>query len=149
MTITRGMYQMNPTNPKTLSNLKILKHCDISTLREVLCQKQQGICPICCKELNAPCLDHHHKKRIKGTGQIRGVLCRACNVMLGKIENNCVRYSIAQEGLPAVLRNMATYLEQPHLPYIHPSDAPKAKKLRKSSYNKRFNPCFNGSASGI
>lgn len=116
--------------------IKVLGWGDISALRDALSKKQQGICPICGKELNAPCLDHHHKKRIKGSGQVRGVLCRSCNVMLGKIENNCVRYCIAQEDLPTVLRSMALYLEQPHLPYIHPSDAPKTPKLKKSSYNK-------------
>jgi hypothetical protein len=56
--------------------------------------------------------------------------------MLGKIENNCVRYSIAHKNLPEVLRNMADYLERPQLPYIHPTDAPKAPLLKKSSYNK-------------
>lgn len=116
--------------------IKVLGWGDISTLRDTLSQKQGGFCLICKRKLNAPCLDHNHKKRIKGSGQIRGVLCRSCNVMLGKIENNCVRYSISQEELPEILRSMACYLERPHLPYIHPSDAPKTPKLKKSSYNK-------------
>lgn len=127
---------MKRTKPKTTRKIKVLGWGDISTLRDALSQKQGGFCPLCQRELNAPCLDHHHKKRIKGSGQVRGVLCRSCNVMLGKIENNCVRYSISQEELPMILRNMACYLEQPHLPYIHPSDAPKTPKLKKSSYNK-------------
>jgi len=116
--------------------IKVLGWGDIGPLREAISQKQGGFCPICQRILNAPCLDHHHKKRIKGSGQIRGVLCRGCNVMLGKIENNCIRYSISQEELPEVLRRMAQYLEQEHLPYIHPSDASKPPKLMKSSYNK-------------
>lgn len=127
---------MKRTTKNLPAKIKVLGWGDISPLREALCEKQQGFCPICCRKINAPCLDHHHKKRIKGSGQIRGVLCRSCNVMLGKIENNCVRYSISQEELPEILRNMAKYLEQPHLPYIHPSDAPKQKLLMKSSYNK-------------
>lgn len=127
---------MKRTTIKTKVRIKVLGWGDIVALRETLCQKQQGICPVCQRMLNAPCLDHHHKRRIKGSGQIRGVLCRSCNVMLGKIENNCVRYSISQEELPEILRNMAKYLEQPHLPYIHPSEAPKPKLLKKSSYNR-------------
>jgi hypothetical protein len=57
-------------------------------------------------------------------------------VLLGKIENNCARYSVSQQELPEVLYNMAKYLEKEHLPYLHPSEAPKAKKLKKTSYNK-------------
>lgn len=121
---------------RTRFKIKILKEKDIKPLREALSKKQRGLCLICKKPLNAPCLDHHHKKRIKGSGRIRGVLCRSCNVMLGKIENNCVRYSISQEELPEILRSMAWYLERTYLPYIHPSDAPKIPKLKKSSYNK-------------
>lgn len=127
---------MKRTIKNSKAKIKVLGWGDISTLRDALSQKQGGFCPLCQRELNAPCLDHHHKKRIKGSGQVRGVLCRSCNVMLGKIENNCVRYAISQEDLPRILRNMARYLEQPHLPYIHPSDAPKTPKLKKSSYNK-------------
>jgi len=119
-----------------MAKIKILGWGDIGTLREALSQKQGGFCPICHRKINAPCLDHHHKKRLKGSGQIRGVLCRSCNVLLGKIENNCVRYAICQEELPDVLRHMALYLEQAHLPYLHPSEAAKPMILKKSSYNK-------------
>jgi hypothetical protein len=113
-----------------------MKEGDIPELRERLLKRQDGICPICIKVVDAPCLDHHHVKRIKGTGQIRGVLCRACNTFIGKMENNCVRYGVKMETLPAVLRNTALYLEKPHFPYIHPSEREKPKKLKKSSYNK-------------
>lgn len=113
-----------------------LKNKDLLPLRKKLEKKQNNLCLICEKELSSPVLDHQHKKRIKGTGLIRGVLCRQCNVMLGKVENNCVRYSIKQNELPFILRNMANYLERKHLPYIHPSEAPKQKKLKKSSYKK-------------
>lgn len=112
-----------------------MKPKDISRLREILAERQNNLCWICCKELVAPVLDHHHKKRVKGTGQLRGVLCRGCNILLGKMENNCVRYGISQEELPLVLRAMSEYLQKPLLPYLHPSEVDKPKKLKKSSYN--------------
>jgi hypothetical protein len=113
-----------------------LKQHEIPTLRKRLIEKQEGKCPICKKEIQAPVLDHHHTKRVGGTGQVRGVLCRSCNVLLGKMENNCARYNIQQQELPQVLRNMADYLCQKQQPYLHPSEAPKRPKLMKSSYNK-------------
>lgn len=117
-----------------MGKIKQMKHSDVPKLRDKLLRRQKGICPICKNKIDAPCLDHQHIKRIKGTGQIRGVLCRSCNVLLGKLENNCVRYGVSQDRLPFVLRNMAEYLERPHFKYLHPSEAPPVKKLKKSSY---------------
>ncbi len=113
-----------------------LRQCDIPTVRNVLLTEQEGICPVCNREINDPCLDHSHTRRNEGSGLIRGVLCRACNVLVAKVENNCVRYGVVHMALPEVLRSMADYLEQPDLPMIHPSEAPKPKLLKKSSYNK-------------
>ena len=120
------------------SKYECIKWEDIKTVRDALLIKQGGTCPICEREIRdgEACLDHHHKKRIKGTGKIRGVLCRTCNVLLGKMENNCVRYSVAHSDLPRVLRNMAAYMERRQLPYIHPSDRPKEPKIMRSSYNE-------------
>jgi hypothetical protein len=116
---------------------KQLKGSDIPKIRQwILSKRQNGLCPICGKKITDPCLDHSHKKKIKGTGLIRGVLCRSCNVFLAKSENNCIRYGITIQDLPRILRNMADYFERPHYNYIHPSEKPKDKKLKKSSYNK-------------
>lgn len=116
--------------------VKQLKWSDLPDLRDELLQEQEYICPVCSRKVNSPVLDHHHIKKINGTGLVRGVLCRSCNVLLGKVENNCKRYNVSQEELPAVLDNMAEYLRKGCLPYIHPSEAPKEPKLMKSSYNK-------------
>ena len=113
-----------------------LKASDIPKLRKHLLKKQNEICPICSKKIKDACLDHSHIKRIKGSGLIRGVLCRTCNVFIAKSENNCTRYGILQTELPTILRSCASYLERKHLPYIHPSEAPKVPKLTKRSYNK-------------
>lgn len=115
---------------------KQLKWSELPELRDKLLKQQNHICPICKRQIESPVLDHHHVRRVKGTGLVRGVLCRQCNVLLGKMENNCTRYSIDQENLPEVLRNMAKYLQKKHKPYMHPSEAPKTPKLMKSSYNE-------------
>jgi hypothetical protein len=113
-----------------------LKYKDLKKLRILLLKKQNGKCLICNSIPKRACVDHSHKKKVKGTGRIRGVLCSNCNVMLAKIENNATRYCIKQSDLPKILRSIASYLEKPHLKYIHPTEAPKKKKLKKSSYNK-------------
>ena len=117
--------------------MKQLKSKDIPELREkILKEDQNGLCPICNQEPKRPCLDHEHKKKIKGTGQIRGVLCSTCNVFIGKSENNCMRYGISQKDLPSILRNTADYLEKDQYPYIHPSEAPKKKILSKNCFKR-------------
>ena len=115
--------------------MKQLKQTDVPLFREKILNEQNGKCLICGNEPKIPCLDHSHKKRIKGTGLVRGVLCSSCNIFIAKSENNCMRYGFSPEELPDILRSMANYLEKEHYPYIHPSEAPKPKKLTKRSYN--------------
>lgn len=120
-----------------------LKQFEVKPLREKLAQQCSFICPICKKERlkeNAV-LEHSHKKIVKGTGLIRGVVCSSCNILIGKVENNCKRYNVSLEELPSVLINMAKWLSKKHLPYIHPSEKPKAKILKKSSYNMLEKVC--------
>jgi hypothetical protein len=96
--------------------MKQLTAKEIPQLREEILKLQSGVCPICEHEIDGDaCLDHHHVKKVKGTGQIRGVLCRKCNVFIAKSENNCVRYGIDQSELPRILRNTAKYLEKTQL----------------------------------
>ena len=119
-------------------NPRQLKHSEIPTLREEILKEQNGYCPICkgiIREYEAA-LDHEHKKKIKGTGQIRGVLCRSCNVFLGKLENNCRRYRISRTRLPNFLMRISNYLREEHKPLIHPSERIKEPKLQLVSYNK-------------
>lgn len=51
---------------------------DFNTLLE----SQGGVCAICEKETNAPTVDHCHV-----SGNVRGLLCYACNSFLGRLEN--------------------------------------------------------------
>jgi len=120
-----------------VSVIKQLKQSELKQLRNNILLDQDGRCPICRRQINEYeiCLDHEHKKKVKGTGQIRGVLCRACNTFLGKMENNCRRYGISRVRLPNFLSRTADYLREDHKPFIHPSEKEKAPKLMKSSYN--------------
>lgn len=118
-----------------MQQLKQLKTKEIKPLREKILHEQNGVCLICGKEPKIACLDHSHQKRIHGSGLVRGVLCSSCNIFIAKSENNCTRYGFKQKDLPYIMRQMAAYLEKDHYPYIHPSEAPKPKKLMKSSYN--------------
>ena len=117
-------------------NIKYLKQSEVKSLRDKLAQEQNNKCLICNSELETPVLDHSHQKYNKGTGLIRGVLCRTCNIFIAKSENNCIRYGISHDTLPDILRSMAKYLEKEHHPFLHPTEVPKNPKLKKSSYNK-------------
>ncbi len=52
-------------------------------------EAQKGCCWLCQKEMGYKklCIDHDHK-----TGEIRKLLCRDCNLMLGLIEKNFTIY---------------------------------------------------------
>ncbi len=117
-------------------NPRQLKYKEVAQIREDMLKEQDGVCAICNRAPTKPVLDHSHKKKVKGTGKVRGVLCFTCNIFIAKSENNCKRYNITHEQLPAILHSMGDYLERPHYPLIHPTEAPKAKILKKSSYNK-------------
>lgn len=114
-------------------------------LREKLINECNEICPILQKKIPREkfVLDHQHKTSKEemgsngGAGLCRGVMEFRCNALEGKITNNFKRLGLNKEiELPLLLRNLADYLEQPNLPFIHPKEKPKQAKLMKSSYNK-------------
>lgn len=47
--------------------------------------KQDGRCAICRQEMPSPVIDHDHE-----TGMVRGLLCRACNLLLGAARDDVV-----------------------------------------------------------
>lgn len=71
--------------------------------------KQQGMCAVCGLAITPgdPAVgDHDHS-----TGQMRGVLHRSCNSMLGKIENARARYGMKGDThLHRFLRGILPYL---------------------------------------
>lgn len=68
---------------------------EVPVVKQAILQKRQGFrCPLCTGELTVVtgCLDHNHD-----TGAVRGVLCRNCNGIEGKIRNLVTR---ARRGTP-------------------------------------------------
>lgn len=101
--------------------------------------KEQGYHCLLCRidlrrvEARNVCLDHCHK-----TGFIRGVLCRNCNGVLGKVENLATR---AKKELTHVmwLDNAVEFLKHtsraPAYDLIHPTFKTEAQK--RELRNKR------------
>lgn len=72
-----------------------LKTSEISLVKKALYDRQGGVCELCRARIPAlvnACLDHDHD-----TGLVRGVLCRNCNGIEGKIKNLARR---AARGMP-------------------------------------------------
>ena len=109
-----------------------LKQKDLPTIREQLLREQNGICPICKRVITDPCVDHHHKKWIKGTGLIRGVLCRSCNVFIAKSENNCIHTIHSELHDP---QGIQEHLERTPL-YIHPLRQRNQLKQRITNWRR-------------
>jgi hypothetical protein len=105
-------YQLSPTgiryeHTRKLSKLKgkIPETNAFSSelLLTVQQRSQQAICCDCCGELKQPeahlCLDHNHV-----TGELRGFICRLCNLGLGHFRDST-----------EILRKAIQYLENPPL----------------------------------
>jgi hypothetical protein len=114
--------------------MKTLKYKEIKQYRESIWKEQEYKCAICKLEIDQAecCLDHQHNTKKEtigenGAGLIRGVLCRNCNSLEGKIWNNSKRYG-KFAMLPTFLRNLADYLEKENYPLIHPRSIKKSKK---------------------
>lgn len=82
-----------------------LKASEVPKVREALRARQDAICPLCHTKLTSSnsCLDHDHT-----TGAIRGVLCRNCNGIEGKIKS-LVRRASRSIGDDVWLDNLREY----------------------------------------
>lgn len=133
--------------------LKQMKQKDIKELKTKLWEENNKTCPLLGIEvdLEKMVLDHIHKlvceEPSSQKGTIRNAIEFRANAIEGKITNNWKRYFGSDESkhpidLPTFLRNLANYLEAGAYQdengdyYIHPSEAPKVKKLSKRNYNK-------------
>jgi len=129
-----------------------LKTKEIKGLKEKLLAQNDNICPLLGIEVPADktVLDHIHKLKSDpyaiDKGTIRNAIEFRSNALEGKISNNWKRYFGADESkhpisLPNFLRNLADYLEvgaysEDDTYWIHPTEVPKAKKVKKTSFNK-------------
>jgi len=126
--------------------VKYLKSSEIRPLREKLHDTQGMVCPIC-KEViphSDMTLDHQHKLfkdqplLEDGAGMIRGSICKLCNSWEGRVTNSFKRMGLHKKdgSFAEILRNLADYIEQDNLPYIHPTEKPNKKKLSKNCFKK-------------
>lgn len=100
---------------------------------------QNGLCPLCGKDIDITIkgegvTDHDHD-----TGQIRGILHRSCNAAEGKISNAAARWgakSSKYEEIIPYLESLVTYLKQPATQFIYPmhktADEKKDDRNRKA-----------------
>ena len=96
-----------------------MRASQIAPVRARILADQSGLCLLCKRKPKVPCLDHCHKD-----GFIRGVLCRGCNALLGKLENNRARYGLSDEvAFNNFLRGVLPYLYASATKYqlIHPT----------------------------
>jgi hypothetical protein len=103
-----------------------LKSKDIKEFRQQQLIKQLNVCALCGEAVvDDAVLDHCHK-----TGQIRGVLHRGCNSLLGKIENNMPRSRVDLGRLAGISKNLIKYLTaDPVTELLHPTH--KTEEERK------------------
>ena len=102
-----------------------LKHSDIPSIRAEYLLLQNNKCLLCKRVPNNPVLDHDHKTKV-----VRGVLCRGCNSLLGKIENNYKRFGLSRDRLDTFLHNILTYTSLNNdFKYLYPDK--KKKKMTK------------------
>lgn len=95
----------------------ILTTKTIPETKQRLFLEQNGICPLCQRELDTHIeknhLDHDHALDGAQAGRVRGLLCLYCNPLEGKILNEFNRSGLASRSVNYVryLRQLADYLE--------------------------------------
>lgn len=134
-------------------NYKSVSSGELNSIRQELLKLQDHKCAICQKDLmDEPTsnqhVDHQHLYKsdglgFEGNGLIRGVLCRDCNALEGKIWNNLHRFGKADKSNPVESRKdwlvkLIDYYNHPYYnsnPILHPKEK-RFEKLGKSQYNK-------------
>lgn len=108
-----------------------LKHSQIAPVRAKKLAEQGGVCVLCTRKPAVPCLDHCHS-----AGHLRGVLCRGCNALLGKLENNKGRYGLGDPtAFAKFCANVPAYLTRHQFGNtLHPTfKTPEQKRLARNA----------------
>ena len=113
--------------------MKKLKSSEIKTYRTTYLTEQKQHCGLCWQVIpkGEEVLDHCHL-----TGQLRMVLHRGCNCLLGKIENNLKRNKITPEMLTNILLNYESYVNNTK-EVLHPTFLTEAEKREKAKKRAR------------
>ena len=100
--------------------MRQLSNKDLKQYRQELLQTQDNLCLLCSKTIpqDKAVLDHNHK-----SGQVRGVLHRHCNWILGKVER-----ASARSGIPNFLDLAQMYLKRTNLLVLYPVKRKRKKK---------------------
>lgn len=125
-----------------MSELRVLKTTEIAQLRTKILEEQQHICPLCGNKISTPCLDHQHKRRkndtpgVDGAGLVRGVLCRDCNSLEGRIWNAMQRHIQPKTVDDRIrwLKNLINYYNKVPLRIVYPGETPK-RVVSKRQFN--------------
>ena len=119
-----------------------MKQSEIKEIREQLLKKNNNQCPILQRPLDPKdsALDHAHQASEyteTQEGQIRGTIHKFANSLEGQFRSKFRRSGVSQYiTFEEFLLNLYTYLNEAREPLLHPSHAPKPKKLQKRSYQK-------------
>lgn len=116
--------------------LRRLANKDLPIVRAALMKKQNFTCPICKTKLTLQnvCQDHDH-----ATGYLRGVLCRNCNGLEGKLKTIATR-GRRDSTLWEYLRAAADYWELhqvPQIPLLYPTHLTDDEKRVKRNAKAR------------
>lgn len=119
-----------------VDEMTLMSTKNLFVLRDSMIIGQGGICPLCENPIVSPVCDHEHTGKHRGDGAIRGVICSTCNSLLGSIENAVIRSGVGLNNKLTFINNLKSYIDKKHgTNYIYPSEKPKPKRLKKSSYN--------------
>lgn len=116
-----------------------IKHSEIPLVKRALLQKQNGKCALCPQiiSLKDACLDHDHK-----SGLVRGVMCRNCNGIEGKVfnlANRAKRGASPKDWLGSLILYWIKY-ETDHTGLYHPlhkTDDEKRERRNKKARERR------------
>ena len=117
--------------------MRRIKTSEVASTRAAILKAQGYKCALCGASLKSgakkdPVLDHCHTN-----GHLRGVLCRNCNQMEGKVKTSATR-AVGAVRAKDWLRSLVDYLdrhEEPQVPLLHPTH--KTEEEKRLARNKK------------